>query len=102
MHEPPQLTPLDVKEQWLYCPATLQRKLISAACIQNLVLSVMTIGDLHPSGFTHSCEPPQCMLWVLARGGQQDHVICKKKRQNPLVPKPDPLWPLAGPRNPVH
>ncbi|MEQ2242698.1 hypothetical protein ILYODFUR_038706, partial [Ilyodon furcidens] len=39
---------------------------------------------------------------VLARGGQQDHVICKKKRRNPLVSKPDPLRPLAAPRNPVH
>ncbi|MEQ2311990.1 hypothetical protein AMECASPLE_026368 [Ameca splendens] len=27
------------------CPATLRRKLISPACIQDLVLSVMTIGE---------------------------------------------------------
>ncbi|KAK5621036.1 hypothetical protein CRENBAI_015127 [Crenichthys baileyi] len=50
--EPPQLAPLDVEEQRLYselltlslreCPATLRRKLISAACIWDLVLSVMT------------------------------------------------------------
>ena len=57
MPEPPQLAPLDVEEQRLYSkllpgellilslrerPATLRRKLISAACIRDLILSVMT------------------------------------------------------------
>ncbi|MEQ2257315.1 hypothetical protein ILYODFUR_033575 [Ilyodon furcidens] len=58
MPEPPQLAPLDVEEQWVYSeflpdgraphpiskgvPATLRRTLISAACIRDLVLSVMT------------------------------------------------------------
>ena len=53
MLEPPHLVPLKVEEQQLYSdllprslrlsPATLQgRKLISAACIHDLVLSVTT------------------------------------------------------------
>ncbi|KAI3370523.1 hypothetical protein L3Q82_025285 [Scortum barcoo] len=59
MPKPPQLTPLNVKEQRLSllkllpsgrashpiskgAPATLRRKLISAACIHDLVLSVIT------------------------------------------------------------
>ncbi|MEQ2235089.1 hypothetical protein ILYODFUR_038064 [Ilyodon furcidens] len=58
--------------------------------------------DLHPSRFSLCCGLPQCMLLVLAREGQQDHVICKKKKQNQLVPKPDSLRPLAAPKNPVH
>ncbi|MEQ2256765.1 hypothetical protein ILYODFUR_027479 [Ilyodon furcidens] len=48
-------------------------------------------SDLHPSHFTLGFKQPHFMLSVLARGSQQDHVICKKKKRNPLVPKPDPL-----------
>ncbi|MEQ2285243.1 hypothetical protein AMECASPLE_029797 [Ameca splendens] len=48
-------------------------------------------ADPHPSRFKLGCELPQCMLSALARGGQQDHVIRKQKRQNPLVPKRAPL-----------
>ena len=39
MPEPPQLAPLDVEEQR---PDTLRRKLVSAACTRDLVLSVIT------------------------------------------------------------
>ncbi|MEQ2164739.1 hypothetical protein GOODEAATRI_009903 [Goodea atripinnis] len=44
-------------------PATLQRKLISAACIrvENHGLGLGG-AELHPSRFTVGCEPPQCML----------------------------------------
>ena len=42
------------------------------------------------------------MLEVLARRSQQDNIICKKQRWNPVAPKPEPLRPLAAPRNSVH
>ena len=42
------------------------------------------------------------MLEVLARRSQQDHIIREKQRWNPVAPKPDPLRPVAAPRNSVH
>ncbi|KAK3508267.1 hypothetical protein QTP70_017786 [Hemibagrus guttatus] len=62
MPKPPQLPSFDVEEQWLYsellpgdrapypiskgAPATLRRKLILAACIRDVTLSVMTQSSL--------------------------------------------------------
>ena len=45
---------------------------------------------------------PQGMLEVLAWRSQQDNIICEKQRWNPVLPKPEPLRPLAAPRNSVH
>ena len=48
MREPPHVSPLDAEEQWLLTLslretlATLQIKLISAACTRDLVLSITT------------------------------------------------------------
>ena len=59
-------------------------------------------ADFHLSCFTLSCKLPQNMLEVLARRSQQDNIVCKKQRWNPLAPEPDPLWPPTAPKNSVH
>lgn len=53
-------------------------------------------------GHTLSCKLFQCVLKVIDRGGQQNHIISKKQRCNPESPRADTLLVLAVPPDPVH
>ena len=33
---------------------------------------------------------------------QQYNIVCEKQRRSPVAPEPEPLRPLAAPRNSVH
>ena len=43
-----------------------------------------------------------CELKVVAWRSQQNHIICRKQRCDPEVPKPDALLPPTTPPDPVH
>lgn len=51
-------------------------------------------ADPHTSHFSLRCEPPHCTVHVLTWGSQQN-IICKEQRWNSVIPKLDPLRPLA-------
>ncbi|MED6281059.1 hypothetical protein CHARACLAT_017417, partial [Characodon lateralis] len=93
MPEPPQLAPLDVEEQRLYSEAPHP---ISKG-VPGHPTEEAHFSHLYPGSHSFGHDPK-----FMAIDDGRNHVICKKNRQNPLVPKPDPFRPLAASRNPVH
>uniref|UniRef100_A0A3Q3FW15 Metalloendopeptidase n=1 Tax=Kryptolebias marmoratus TaxID=37003 RepID=A0A3Q3FW15_KRYMA len=58
--------------------------------------------DYHPFGFRLSVELQHCMLMIMARKCQQNHIIHITERCNPEFLKPDILNSTATPRDLVH